>query len=251
MAAHPSFPPQPANTAQVGGPDSLEWGTRLVALRVVLVSSAAFRFSDDGVMHDSRMSVKTRLGVVLELALVAVFAVCVWAPWDRATDAATSSINMLWLSLPMMLARRGAHLETVTATVTICTLATAAIGALLAVAARMRGSAGLWAAGMFLFAGAVAILMPVWTAVGFLGAVLLLVALRARFAPVGRMRALAAVLTELWPVGYAVGFAVLAWRYNPRLLIQVLVVSLGLSLVARALVPTAVVGEKLRTKFSE
>jgi hypothetical protein len=52
---HPSFPPQPANTAQVGGPDSLEWGTRLVALRVVL-----------------------------ELALVVLFGLCLWAPWNRS-----------------------------------------------------------------------------------------------------------------------------------------------------------------------
>jgi hypothetical protein len=33
----------------------------------------------------------------------------------------------------------------------------------------MRGNAGLWAAGRFLFAGSVAILMPAWAAVGFLG----------------------------------------------------------------------------------
>jgi hypothetical protein len=55
--------------------------------------------------------------------------------------------------------------------------------------------------------------------------VLFLAALRARFAPAGAMRVLGAVLSGLWPVGYAVGFAVLPWRYNPRLLIQVLVVS--------------------------
>ena len=187
----------------------------------------------------------SRLGVVLEFLLVAAFALCVWAPWDRAT--ATSSLNMIWLSLPITLGRHGWHFETVTVTITICTLATAAIVALLAIAGRMRGSVAFWAAGMFLFACSVAILMPVWTAVGFAGVVLFLLALRARFAPLAPMRALAAVLTELWPVGYAVGFAVLAWRYNPRLLIQVLVVSLGLSLVARALVPS-VAGQSLQTK---
>jgi hypothetical protein len=183
--------------------------------------------------------VRRRLAFFLELVLVVLFGVCLWAPWDRSAGAATSSLNMIWLSLPIMLARRGMHLETVTVTVTSVTLATAVIAALLAIAGRMRGSAGLWAAGMFLFACAVAILMPVWTAVGFLGAVLLLVALRARFAPLGEMRALAAVLSEFWPVGYAVGFAVLAWRYNPRLLIQALVVSLGLSLVGKALLPAS------------
>jgi hypothetical protein len=186
------------------------------------------------------MTRAARVAVFLEFVLVVVFGLCLWAPWDRTAGAATSSLNMLWLSLPMLLARRGMHLETVTVTVTIVVLATAVIAALLAIAGRMRGSAGLWAAGMFLFACAVAILMPVWTAVGFLGAVLLLVALRARFAPIGQMRALAAVLNELWPVGYAVGFAVLAWRYNPRLLIQVLVVSLGLSLVGKAVLPSGV-----------
>jgi len=188
-------------------------------------------------MDDKKISANARLGVVLEFVLVAVFALCVWAPWERAT--ATSSLNMIWLWLPITLGRHGWHFETVTVTITICTLTTAAIGALLAIAGRMRGSVGFWAAGMFLFACAVAILMPVWTAVGFLGAVIFLLALRARFAAMGSMRALAAVLTELWPVGYAVGFAVLAWRYNPRLLIQVLLVSLGLSLVARAVVPSA------------
>jgi hypothetical protein len=175
------------------------------------------------------------LAVGLEAALVAAFALFLWAPWERAMPA-----SMLWLGLPLTLGRRGMHLETVTVTVTICALATAAIGALLAVAARMRGSAGVWAAGMFLFACSVAILMSLWTAVGFLGAVIFLVALRARFAPMAPMRALAAVLSELWPVGYAVGFAVLAWRYNPRLLIQALVVSLGLALVGRAVLPSRV-----------
>jgi hypothetical protein len=176
-----------------------------------------------------------RLGVVLEFVMVAVFALCVWAPWDRTVS---SSVNMIWLTLPVTLARHGWHLETVTVTVTIIALATAAIGGLLAIAGRMRGSAGFWAAGMFLFACAVAILMPVGTAVGFLGAVIFLLALRLRFAPIGATRALGAMLSELWPVGYAVGFAVLAWRYNPRLLIQVLLVSLGLSLVGKAVVPS-------------
>jgi hypothetical protein len=46
--------------------------------------------------------------------------------------------------------------------------------------------------------------------------VLLLVALRARFAPIRATNALAAVLSELWPVEYAIGFAVLAWHYNPQ-----------------------------------
>lgn len=189
------------------------------------------------VMNDKSTSVKAGPAVVLESAIVLVYALFLWAPWDRAAAASSSAVSMLWLSLPMTLAHRGSNIETVTATITIGVLVTAAIGALLSIAARLRGSAVLWAAGAFLFACSVAILMPVWTAVGFLGAVLLLVALRARFAPIRRTNALAAVLSELWPVGYAIGFAVLAWHYNPQLLIKVLIVAFGLSLVGRALVP--------------
>jgi hypothetical protein len=66
----------------------------------------------------------------------------------------------------------------------------------------------------------------------------LIVALRARFISMHPMTALIALLSELWPLGYAAGFAVLAWRYNPQLLIKALVIALGVSLVARALVPS-------------
>jgi hypothetical protein len=188
------------------------------------------------------MTRAARVAIVLEAAIVLVFGLFLWAPWDRAASAANSSVNMLWLSLPMMFARQGTHMgrgmETVTVTVTICALVAAALGALFTIAARMRGNAGLWASGMLLFACSVAILMPAWTAVGFLGAVLLLVALRVRFAAMRGTRAPAAVLSELWPVGYAVGFAVFAWHYNPQLLIKVLVIAFGVSLVGRALVPS-------------
>jgi hypothetical protein len=101
----------------------------------------------------------------------------------------------------------------------------------------MRGSAPLWAAGAWLFGASVAILMPLWTAVGFLGALLLVLALRARFVHAAPLGALPAVLLELWPVTYTVAFAVLAWRYNPQLLLKALLIALGASLVARALVP--------------
>jgi hypothetical protein len=114
----------------------------------------------------------------------------------------------------------------------------AALGALVSIAARMRGSAALWAAGTCLFGCSVAILMPLWTAVGFLGALLLIVALRARFVAMRPATALVAFLSELWPLGYAAGFAALAWRYNPQLLLKALVIALGVSLVARALVPS-------------
>jgi hypothetical protein len=178
-----------------------------------------------------------RLTAVFDIAIVLVFAVFLWAPWDRTAEA-SSSTTMAWLALPVMLARHGAHLEFETITVTISALACAALGALLSIAARLRGSTALRAAGAFLFGGSVAILMPLWTAVGFLGALLLIVALRARFAAMRPVTAWAAVLSELWPLGYAVGFAALAWRYNPQLLLKALVIAFGVSLVARALVPS-------------
>jgi hypothetical protein len=183
-----------------------------------------------------------RLLVVFDVVIVLVFALFLWAPWDRTASAISSSTTMAWLALPVTLARHGAHLEFATVAVTISALTSAALGALLSIAARLRGSAALWAAGAWLFGCSVAILMPLWTAVGFLGALLLVVALRARFVAMRPVTALAAVLSELWPLGYAASFAALAWRYNPQLLLKALVIALGASLVARALVPSATGG---------
>jgi hypothetical protein len=194
-----------------------------------------------------------RLLVVFDLAIVLVFALFLWAPWDRTASAISSSTTMAWLALPVTLARHGAHLEFATVAVTISALTSAALGALLSIAARLRGSAALWAAGAWLFGCSVAILMPLWTAVGFLGALLLVVALRARFVAMRPVTALAAVLSELWPLGYAASFAALAWRYNPQLLLKALVIALGSSLVARALVPShsAATSEDLRERGRE
>ena len=80
--------------------------------------------------------------------------------------------------------------------------------------------------------------MPLWTAVGFLGALLLLVALRARFVAMRSATALVAALSEFCPLGYAAGFAALAWRYNPQLLLKVLLIAFGVSLIARAVMPS-------------
>jgi hypothetical protein len=178
-----------------------------------------------------------RLTAVFDLAIVLIFALFLWAPWDRTASAVSTSTTMAWLALPVMLARHGVHLEYATVTVTISATVSAALGALLSIVARLRGSAALWAAGAFLFGASVAILMPLWTAIGFLGALLLIVALRARFVAMRPVTALAAVLSELWPLGYAAGFAALAWRYNPQLLLKALVIAFGVSLVARALLP--------------
>jgi hypothetical protein len=174
--------------------------------------------------------------VVFDIVLILIFALFLWAPWERTADA-SSSATMAWLALPVMLARHGVHLESATIAVTISALVVAALGALLSIAARMRGSSVLWAAGAFLFGCSVSILMPLWTAVGFLGALLLILALRARFIAIRPTSVLVAFLSELWPLGYAAGLAALAWRYNPQLLIRTLVIAFGVSLVARALVP--------------
>jgi hypothetical protein len=179
-----------------------------------------------------------RLQIVFDLAIVLVFAIFLWAPWDRIADSGSSSVTMIWLALPMILARHGLHLAYATDTVTISALGAAILAALLSIAARVRGNAALGAVGAFLFGASVAILMPAWTAIGFLGTLLLIVALRARFVALRPTTAVVALLSELWPVGYAIGFAVLAWRYNPQLLLKTLVVALGVSLVARALVPS-------------
>ncbi len=184
------------------------------------------------------LSRTARLAIVFDLAVVLLFALFLWAPWDRSFDAATSSFSMVWLALPVTLSRHGVHLESATVTVTFSALVAAALGALLSIAARIRGSALLYAVGTVLFGCSVAILMPLWTAVGFLGALLLIVALRARVVALSPVSALIAFLRELWPLGYAIGFAVLAWRYNPQLLIKTLLIAFGVSLIARAIMPS-------------
>jgi hypothetical protein len=179
-----------------------------------------------------------RILIVFDIAIVLIFALFLWAPWDRIAAATGSTVTMTWLAIPVTLARHGIHLAYATVSVTICALVATTLGALLSIAARMQGNAALWAAGAWLFGWSVAILMPLWTAIGFLGTLSLLLALRARFAAMRPATALSAILTELWPIGYAAGFAVLAWRYNPQLLLKTLVIALGASLVARALVPS-------------
>ena len=176
---------------------------------------------------------------VFDLVIVFLYALFLWAPWARAAAApASSSFSMTWLVLPVTLARHGIPLVSATVTVTIAALVAATLAALLSIVARMRGSASLWAAGAWLFGCSVAILMPPATAIGFLGALLLIAALRARFVAMRPVTALAAILGELWPIGYAAGFAVLAWRYNPQLLIKALLIAFGASLIARALMPS-------------
>jgi hypothetical protein len=44
-----------------------------------------------------------------------------------------------------------------------------------------------------------------------------------------------AVLAEIYPIAFALSFAMLAWRYNARILIQCLLICYGVSLVIRAM----------------
>jgi protein-S-isoprenylcysteine O-methyltransferase Ste14 len=45
---------------------------------------------------------------------------------------------------------------------------------------------------------------------------------------------LEAILAETYPIGFTVCFAIFAWRYNARILIQCLLICYGLSLIGRA-----------------
>jgi protein-S-isoprenylcysteine O-methyltransferase Ste14 len=66
----------------------------------------------------------------------------------------------------------------------------------------------------------------------------LIPALRSRVAASGAQpRWGQSLVAEFLPWGFALCLAVLAWRYQPQLLIRCLIVCFGLSLVARALLP--------------
>jgi protein-S-isoprenylcysteine O-methyltransferase Ste14 len=68
----------------------------------------------------------------------------------------------------------------------------------------------------------------------------LLPSLRPRIpAPPVRPQVVQSLVSEVLPIGYAVCLAVLAWRYEPDLLVQCLLVCFGISLVAHALLPKA------------
>jgi protein-S-isoprenylcysteine O-methyltransferase Ste14 len=45
-----------------------------------------------------------------------------------------------------------------------------------------------------------------------------------------------ALLAETYPIAFTLGFAILAWRYNARILIQCLLICYGVSLVTRAMI---------------
>ena len=54
---------------------------------------------------------------------------------------------------------------------------------------------------------------------------------------VARPHWLQAILGELYVLGFALCFALLAWRYEPRILIRCLVICFGISVIARAFIP--------------
>jgi protein-S-isoprenylcysteine O-methyltransferase Ste14 len=59
-----------------------------------------------------------------------------------------------------------------------------------------------------------------------------------RIPPSGvRPQWLTSLAAEAFPVLYALSLAILAWQYNPRILIRCLLVAFGISLVTRALLP--------------
>ena len=68
-----------------------------------------------------------RILIVFDIAIVLLFALFLWAPWDRIVAATGSSVTMTWLALPVTLARHGVHLETATIAVTVCALIVAAL----------------------------------------------------------------------------------------------------------------------------
>lgn len=52
-----------------------------------------------------------------------------------------------------------------------------------------------------------------------------------------RPRWIESLITEIYPAGFALCLAVLAWRYNPQLLIRCVLLCFGLSLITRAFLP--------------
>lgn len=178
------------------------------------------------------------MGPVLDGAIVLLVLVFLGLPILSPAPGTGGSSNLLWLALPVWLAHHGIGLESATVNVTISALVLALAGAALSIVARLRANALLWTVGMLCFGLSIATLMQPWTAVFFVGALLLILALRARLVPLHPSTAVQAIVLELWPLGYAAGYAVLAWRYNPQLLWRVLLIALGAALVARAAVPT-------------
>ena len=64
-----------------------------------------------------------------------------------------------------------------------------------------------------------------------------------------RSRWVQALLAEIYPVGFTLCFAIFAWRYNARILIQCLLICYGLSLISRALTRRSVAPAEAKIDF--
>jgi hypothetical protein len=165
------------------------------------------------------------------------------APWERYLGGNNGA---LWLAASTFLARSGwISLAAATLTVTFVALACLAAGTVLRVwATAYLGSGYLRNLGAWMFAVGVSILMPLSGALFFLLAFTIFIVFlgyaQERFLSpkrgevYTRPRWLDAVLAEIHPIAFTLCFAIFAWRYNARILIQCLLVSYGLSLVIRA-----------------
>jgi len=189
------------------------------------------------------------------------------APWElRGGHPGT-----LWLAASTILARGGwINLAAATVAVTLASLACLVLGTVLRVwgtaylgssvmrGAAMQGEVFVVAGpyryvrnplylGSWLLALGVSVLMPPSGAAFFLVAfsifVLFLIRLQERFRPSGSHAAPSAApprwgqafLAETYAVAITLCFAVLAWRYNARILVQCVLICFGVSLVIRAL----------------
>jgi protein-S-isoprenylcysteine O-methyltransferase Ste14 len=177
------------------------------------------------------------------LVFVLLYLLGFFPPWGWGVGNASNSTA--WLASSTLLARSGwISLAAATVMVTSAALACLLTGTVL----RVWGTAmqdfpvreplylGTW----WLACGA-SILMPPGGAGFFLVAfsifVLFLAYNEERFLSVKlgpRTKWAQVAFAETYPIGFTVCFAVFAWRYNARVLIQCLLICYGLSLVARA-----------------
>lgn len=195
-------------------------------------------------MKTTQFELRFRLWISFALYLLGF-----WAPWLRygslAAPFSTARLEVAgdlshWLTL-----------QTASDAFTIAAIALAALGALFRVWGTVNSSGAKTRysyLGDLLFAVAIAIFMPPSGAAVFLILTVVqlwrLAQLPGTAAPVPQSLPqsrwqrpiIAALIGEIFYIAMAICFAVLAWRYDPTLLIQALLVCFGFSLVARAFV---------------
>lgn len=177
----------------------------------------------------------------------ALYVLGFWAPWLRygkfAAPFTTARLELAgelthWLPL-----------QTASNVITFAAIALAALGAMLRVWGTANHRRNPLYLGYLAFAVAVSIFMPPSGAILFL--ILTFVQMwrlslraetrsaRSEGRPRWSQTLVAAIFSEVFYVAMAVCFAILAWRYDPTLLIQALLICFGASLVAQAFVPQA------------